>query len=255
MLTGLAALGPLWEALGIDPLAIATAFLRVTGMVMLVPALGERMLPVRVRLAGSFALTVAVAPMLPPLDVPFGNALILSEIAVGAMLGAVLRFTAQALIVAGTVAAQATSLAQLFGQVQMEASSALGHVLNVAGLALIMATGLHVLLIDLLLRSWEVFPAGVLLPGADVAEWGMRRAASAFALALGLASPFVIAAVLYNVALGVINKAMPQLMVALVGAPAITGISLILFASCAALMLTVWRDRMLAVLADPLMGF
>ena len=46
--------------------------------------------------------------------------------------------------------------------------------------------------------------------------------AASFALALSLAAPFVIASLLYNVALGVINKAMPQLMVAFVGAPAIT---------------------------------
>ena len=59
----------------------------------------------------------------------------------------------------------------------------------------------------------------MLLPGQDVAEWGVARVGAAFALALGLAAPFVIAAVLYNLALGVINKAMPQLMVALVGAP------------------------------------
>lgn len=252
-MTGMEAMAPIWAALGIDPGAMVLAFMRITGLVMLVPGFGERMLPVRIRLAGSFALTLIVAPLLDAPAPPVTHGLVLSEVAVGAMLGAVLRMAMSALTMAGAVAAQSTSLAQIFGATQMEASSAIGHTLHVAGLALIMATGLHVLLIDLLVRSWDVFPAGALLPGSGVAEWGVTRAGSAFALALGLASPFVIAAVLYNLALGVINKAMPQLMVALVGAPAITGLSLVLFAACAALMLTVWRERFIDLLADPLL--
>ena len=251
----LEALGPVWEALGLLPAAVALAFFRISGLMLLVPALGERMIPARVRLAASFALTVAVAPLLPPAIVPaeITPALILVEAAIGAALGAVLRFMAQALQIAGTVAAQATSLAQLFGAPQQDAGSAIGQVLHLAGLALLMATGLHLLLIDLLVRSWEVFPPGLVLPGADVAEWGLARVGAAFALALGLAAPFVIAAVLYNLALGVINKAMPQLMVALVGAPAITFVSLALTAATAGLILTVWRDRVLAVIADPVL--
>lgn len=254
-MSGLEALAPVWIALGLDPAAVAVAFFRITGMVILLPALGERMLPVRVRLAASFAVTVAVAPLMPPVLPEVGYGLILSEITVGAAMGGILRLTMAALSMAGIVAAQSTSLAQMFAQGNAEASSSMGHILNIAGLALLMASGLHVLVIDLLVRSWDVFPAGTLLPGADVAEWGTRRAASAFAFALGLASPFIIAAVMYNLALGVINKAMPQLMVALVGAPAITGISMVLFASTATLMLTVWRERMFDLLADPLLPF
>ena len=50
-------------------------------------------------------------------------------------------------------------------------------------------------------------------------------------LAFTLAAPFVLVSVLYNLTLGVINRAMPQLMVVFVGAPVITGLGLaVLFA-------------------------
>lgn len=62
----------------------------------------------------------------------------------------------------------------------------------------------------------------------------------------------MIAGLLYNVALGVINRAMPQLMVAMVGAPAITLGGIALFAIAAPLMLQVWLSALSAYLAAPL---
>ncbi len=47
---------------------------------------------------------------------------------------------------------------------------------------------------------------------------------------------------------------MPQLMVALVGAPAITGASAVLLFLSAPLILTVWKSAMLAALGDPIAG-
>jgi len=48
---------------------------------------------------------------------------------------------------------------------------------------------------------------------------GTERVASTFQLAFSLAAPFVVASFIYNISLGVINRAMPHLMVAFVGAP------------------------------------
>ncbi len=73
-------------------------------------------------------------------------------------------------------------------------------------------------------------PWGGGLASPDLARWGLAQVSRSFALAFSLAAPFVIAGLLYNVALGVINRAMPQLMVAMVGAPAITLGGIALFA-------------------------
>ena len=74
--------------------------------------------------------------------------------------------------------------------------------------------------------------------------WGLARIAEAFSLAFLLAAPFVIASFIYNLALGVINRAMPQLMVAFVGAPAITWGGLALLLVTAPVLLGVWVDRL-----------
>jgi flagellar biosynthetic protein FliR len=245
------ALAALQEVFGAHALLFLTAFMRIGTLILLAPGLGDRLIPMRVRLVGGMALAAAAMPSLDAAP-PLGVGLALSEGAVGLALGAALRFVAQALIMAGMMAAQLTSLSHLFGGV--EPSSAVGNLLNMAGLCLLMASGLPLWLLDCAIRSYDVLPLGAALPGSDVARWGVDRLAGAFALAFGLAAPFALAALLYNLAMGVINRAMPQLMVALVGAPAITGAAGVILLLSAPLILTVWREAMLATLADPVAG-
>ncbi|MEL7116600.1 MAG: flagellar biosynthetic protein FliR [Pseudomonadota bacterium] len=79
----------------------------------------------------------------------------------------------------------------------------------------------------------------------------MARVSQAFAFAFTLAAPFVIASFIYNLAIGVINKAMPQLMVAFVGAPAITAGGLVLLALSMPTALSVWNESLRSFLAAP----
>ena len=59
------------------------------------------------------------------------------------------------------------------------------------------------------------------------------------------------ASFLYNVTLGVINKAMPQLMVAFVGAPAITAGGLALLMLSSPFLLALWGERLFAFMQSP----
>ncbi|WP_235962681.1 flagellar biosynthetic protein FliR [Jannaschia marina] len=245
----IAALSALHEVAVAQAMQVLLVFLRVGGLMLLLPGLGDRMIPTRVRLVVALALSTAIAPAVALPEAPTLGA-VLAEGATGLALGAVLRFLAAALVTAGMMAAQLTSLAQLFGTV--EPSSAIGNLLNLAGLALLMASGLPLMVVDLLIRSYDVLPYGGVLPGEDLVKWGVARAAQGFALAFALAAPFALAALVYNAAMGVINRAMPQLMVALVGAPAITWASMALLFLAAPFLLLTWKAAMIALLADPI---
>ena len=61
----------------------------------------------------------------------------------------------------------------------------------------------------------------------------------------------MIVSVLWNVALGVLNKGMPQLMVSFIGAPALSLGALTLLALAAPIMLSVWISAFQAVLETP----
>ncbi|GAA0290695.1 flagellar biosynthetic protein FliR [Rhodovulum strictum] len=229
-------------------------FLRIGAVMAMLPAFGERAVPVRVRLGLALAFTAVVAPAVAPgLDIapgPLGIA-IATETVIGLALGLVLRLMILALQMAGEIAAQATSLAQMLGATAMDPQPAMGRLMVMAGLALAVMSGLHVRAAEAMILSYELLPAGRFPDGAELADWGVLRIARGFALAATLAMPFVIAALIYNLALGVINKAMPQLMVAFVGAPAITAGGLILLFLALPPMLGLWQTGLIELYAAP----
>ena len=232
--------------------AFFLVFLRIGAALSLMPAFGEQTVPQRVRLVVALAfaavITPAVAPALTPGPVA---AAIAAEVVAGLLIGIGLRLMVIALQIAGTIAAQAASLTQVFGGLGAEPQPAMANLFVIAGLALAVMAGLHVRAAELVILSYDLLPPGRLPGPGDVAEWGLDRIVRVFALGFSLAAPFVIASVLYNAALGVINKAMPQLMVFFVGAPALTLGGLVLLAMTTPLLLGVWTQALSDHLAAP----
>ena len=232
-------------------------FLRIGPVMTLLPAFGEQSVPMRVKLALGLCFTMIVAPAAPPAPTVPENGLVwllLAETAVGLTIGIGIRMFILALQTAGSIAAQATSLAQIFGGAASEPMPAMGHVLVISGLALAVMTGLHVRVAELLIWSYDPFPLGQFPLGANLSTWGISQVSRAFSLAFTLAAPFVIVSVLYNLTLGVINRAMPQLMVAFVGAPVITLGGLFLLFLLTPVMLSRWNDALIVFLANPFSG-
>jgi flagellar biosynthetic protein FliR len=222
-------------------------FLRVGAAMALLPAFGEQVVPRRVRLALALCFTLVVLPAVMPLVTPLEGQLVLplaSEVIAGLAIGIGLRLFVWALQIAGTIAAQSTSLSQLFGGQGAEPLPAMSNLFVMAGLALAVMAGLHVRIAELFILSYDVLPPGQLTPGSALADWGVAQVSHAFALAFLLAAPFIAASVIYNIALGVINRAMPQLMVVFVGAPALTLGGLVLLTVATPLLLGVWMNAL-----------
>jgi flagellar biosynthetic protein FliR len=232
-------------------------FLRVGGMLALVPAFGEQSIPLRVRLGLviGFSLIVlpAVAGTIPAADTPLGVLRIAgAEVLTGLIFGMLLRLFVLALQMAGAIASLSTSLSQIFGgSAGIDAQPAIGHLLVIAGLALAALLGLHVRLAAYMIESYALVPPGIMISPTVVAEAGLHEVSRSFELAFTLSAPFVVASLIYNVTLGVINRAMPQLMVAFVGAPAITAGGLGLLLISAPLLLSIWADDLGAFMSNP----
>lgn len=241
------------SGMGADMLwSAALVFLRVGAAMALLPAFGEQSVPQRLRLILALAFTAVVAPAVADRTPQVGTLLPAGiEVAAGLALGAVLRLFVMALQIAGSIIAQATSLSQLFGANGPEPQPAVGHLLTMAALALAVMSGLHIRLAEALILSYQVLPPGAFPGPAEFSQWGLSHTAQAFALGFSLAAPFTIAALLYNLAMGVINRAMPSLMVSFIGAPALSGGGLVMLALLAPLVLGVWLQAFGGFLSDP----
>ncbi len=228
------------------------AFLRVGAVMALLPAFGEQSVPQRFRLILTLAFTAVVGPAVADRhgDGPILTAAA-AEVLAGLLMGLGLRLFVLTLQTAGTIAAQATSLSQLFAGAGVEPQPAVANLFVMAGLALAVHAGLHVHAAQLMILSYDLLPAGRFPNRDDVAGWGTAQVARSFSLAFQLGAPLVIMSLIYNIALGIINRAMPMLMVSFIGAPALALGGLALTALMAPLVLMVWLGAFQGFVAAP----
>lgn len=257
----LASLSPIAEAGAPMVILIGAVFTRISAVVFLMPGLGERAIPARVRLAAAVAIAIIITPMVLSADMTAPEtmagvaALYAAEFMSGAIVGFAFRVMVFILQVAGAIIAQSVSLSQLFGPtVGFDAESPFAGILVMAGVALAAASGLHIHAVGALADLYETLPFGLFPGAAETGEWAASRTGAALLKALALSSPFVILGFLYSLALAAASRAMPQLMAAFVGAPAITLAGLGLFAAAAPIILFDWLAAFQRILFDVFSG-
>ncbi|MEE4208242.1 MAG: flagellar biosynthetic protein FliR [Parvularcula sp.] len=237
------------ESLGFSE-GYVTAFvaggLRLGFLLLLMPGLGDILVPVRTRIAFVMVLTLVMMPMVGPLVVegPFAlTSLLIGEALIGFTLGIGVKLLASSLQMAGTLIAHALSLNQIFGVAQdAENINLLGSLLGYAGAVLFLVTGLPIEMFAALVESLTAVPvgAGLTLDRAELLDFGLQLVRESFRLGAGLAVPFLVMNTAFYLVLGIINRAMPQLMVTFIGLPGITLAGLFLLLLMIGPILVVW---------------
>lgn len=204
-------------------------FARLGTMVMLMPGLGERGIPVRIRLVAALIITLVLLPLYrdaytADLNAGFAPLLgvLIQEILIGAVLGLTARLALSALQIAGTAIAFQLGLgfSMAIDPTQDQQSVLVSNFLAMLGLALIFATDMHHLALAALDESYHLFRPGQALPSGDVAQLMVGTVSGAFRVGIQLAAPFLVFGILFNVGLGVLARLMPQLHVFFLGLPA-----------------------------------
>lgn len=232
-------------------------FVRLSALTFFLPGFGEAYVPTRIKLMLAISLTLLVFPIIAQ-DLPITSSttmrgrLIITEAAIGVFWGVIIRLTIFCLQMAGAMMSQAMSLAQIFGgSANMDAQPAMGHVLVISGIALFTMLGLHLTFLTFIINTYALSPAGSIPTGYAITLHSSELITRTFALAFQLAAAALTAAFLYNIVLGVINKAMPQLLVSFVGAPAITAGGLLILYIMAPTILEVWLEFVEMTVSDP----
>jgi len=207
--------------------AFLLVFARVGTMLMLLPGLGEMMIPTRVRLTAALVLAAVMLPLhrgayqvdlraLGPVLILFGE-----ELLIGALLGMTARLTISALQVTGSVVAQQLGLGFVttVDPTQGQQGVLLGNFMTILGIALFFATDLHHLVIAALDDSYTLFHPGEVPLTGDMAALTTRTIASAFRIGVQLSAPFLVFGILFNLGLGILSRLMPQMQVFFVGMP------------------------------------
>ena len=231
---------------------------RVASAFMLLPGLGEAELPAPVRAGLAVAFTLVLLPVVGPDLPPMPDAglaallVVVGEVVVGLWLGWLARLLMLALPMAGQIIGGVIGLANVL---QPDAalgpqSTALARLFALAAPVAIMAAGLHALPLAALEGSYHVLPPlaadGLSLPAGDAAQAIMVAVSASFALALRLAAPFVLAAIVWNFALGLLSRLVPQLQVYFAVLPGQIAGGFVLLALLSASVVAAWLVAMRA---------
>lgn len=212
--------------------------LRIGAMLMAMPMVGTRAVPARVRGMLAVALSVALAPVLPPVPAwnGFDAATVLTiarELAVGVTIGFLLRLILEAGAMAGELVAQGTGLAfaQMSDPLRGGSSGVVGQWFYLLFGLLFFASNGHLALISLLVESYRTLPIGTALPDPHaMASLVPTLFLQVFRGALSLALPLTVAMLAVNLAFGVLARAAPALNPIQLGLPTALLLGLFLLA-------------------------
>ena len=212
-------------------------FSRIGAILMLMPALGEDMIPMRMRLSFALAFTLVLYPLLSPglpdmpEDVMAIVGLIFHELAIGIILGAIVRISVMATQVAGAIIAFQTGLSSAMAadptQVGVQ-GAVFGSFLSFLGMVLIFATDLHHVALMAIRDSYMIFSPKEPLMFGDAAQTAIQSAASAFVIGVQMSAPFIVLGLVFYLGMGLLARMMPQLQVFFVIMPASIWVGLLL---------------------------
>ncbi|WP_207477324.1 flagellar biosynthetic protein FliR [Arenibaculum pallidiluteum] len=234
-------------------------FARVGAALMLMPGFGEVAVPARLRLAMGLVVSLALTPAVPalPVSVPAeGSALVAEiggELVAGLFLGAAARLFLAALQVAGMLMGQAIGLANPFTPMGtgFEGGTVVSGALMIAGIAFVFAADIHYLMIEAILRSYARMPVGAAVETQALAHRFAELTASSFRLGVGFAAPFMAFGVIFNLALGLANRMLPNLAVFFVATPAMVLIGLTMLSATAIATIAGFGEALSGLLAAP----
>lgn len=226
-------------------------FARLGAIVMLIPGIGETYVPARVRLSFAFLMALVLYPVLgasvPAEPAAVGDlaGMIIKEVLIGLMLGAILKFFMAALATTGEIVSIQTtiSFAQTANPTEATPSTTIGTFLALLGLVLIMSTNLHHLFLSAIVRSYSLFPFAKAVHTGDAAQLAIQTVGKAFALGVQLAAPVIVFALVFNIASGLVGRVMPQFQVFFIVSPLVVLLGLSVFALSLGLIGMVWLDH------------
>lgn len=226
-------------------------FVRVGTALMIMPGLGDTLVPQQVRLYVALGFALVLFPVTQaymPDPIP-GSALlfvlIMFEFMTGAFIGTVSRIMMAALDIAGMVMSMMIGLgnAQLFNPLMASQGSLIGAFLSIAGVTLLFVTNLHHLILLGLFESYHAFPVGNFLQVESMSEMIGHVVSASFRIGIQMSIPLVIIGTVMYIGMGVLARIMPQIQVFMLALPLQILIGFMTLAVAVAAMMLFWLQE------------
>lgn len=202
-------------------------FMRISALLMAMPVIGTRMVSVRVRVVMAMLLSFMALPLIPPVPAvdPLSTAglmVSMQQVLIGLAMGFVLQMVMGALTIAGEAIAMTMGLgfASMVDPANGVNVPVLSQFFLIMGTLLFLALGGHLMIIQLIVSSFDALPVSVNGLERD-AFWSIIQFGSQmFIGAIWIALPALISILVITLAMGIMTRAAPQLNIFSVGFPA-----------------------------------
>lgn|SRR5690554_123325 len=210
-------------------------FCRFTGLFLIAPIFSHSSVPHPVKLGLALITTMVVSPLLPPLPaVPLFSwasvGIIAEQILIGVTIGLIVQVVFAAIQAAGEYIGLQMGLAfaTFFSPDSGANTMILSRVFYAFAILMFAAIDGHLLMVEVLVRSFDFLPIGTLGVNASVFEHVARFGTVVFSSGILLALPVFGALLIVNLTLGILNRSAPQLTVFSVGFPMSLTLGLVL---------------------------
>jgi len=232
-------------------IAAFLAFCRIGACFMLMPGLSSARIPVQVRLFVAVAATGGLLAFLWDKIFPFVDPrpqilvpMIISELLVGGLIGAMTRLYMEALRFMGSAIAMLIGYGGSGGPAieEPEPQAALAAMISFSALLLLFVFDFDHEIIRALVTSYTVAPVNVFFnPQAALVDI-TDTVSDTFFLVIRLGSPFIAYAILVNLTIGFVNKLTPQIPIYFISQPFIIAGGMIIFYFAVGTMLSLFVD-------------
>lgn len=215
---------------------------RVVGLMLVGPLWSQASVPAQLRGAMVIALSLMLLPTVPAGAVPDELALvpfpILADLMMGIAIGLTGAVMIQGVAMAGEIASMqmGLQLGPTLSPLAEGSTSGVGELATMLATAVYVTLGGHLVLFGGLARSFQAVPPGGVIDMARGAQLLVTLAGTIFSTAVRVAAPFIVALILANVALVVLNKAVPQLNAMAVAFPVTIAVGLVVLGAALPLM-------------------
>lgn len=231
-------------------------FARLGTLFLLMPGIGDQMVPVRARLVLALATLLIVYPTLSGALPPVPQSavemlgLVLVEILIGLGIGLAVRFVLSVMQVAGTTIAFQMGLGFALNVDPSQGTQGvlLGNFLGLLGVTLILISDLHHLALAGIVQSYDIFAVGAAVPIGDFTQFALMSAAKAFEVAIQISAPFMVFGLIFYLGLGILSRLMPQLQIFMIAMPINILGGFILLAAMLTALMTLYIDHVREVL-------
>jgi|KBSSwiStaDraftv2_1062776.scaffolds.fasta_scaffold16178_5 flagellar biosynthesis protein FliR len=210
-------------------LALVSA--RTAGLVMVAPLWSLSAIPASLRGGIAMLLAFVILPSVPTALDPADGTLVLAaggELLVGLALGLSAAVFTHGLTVAAEVVSlqMGLSLGAALNPAADLGSPGIGELKMLLGLAVYTGLGGHLMLVSALARSFESLPPGT-APDLAGGSAVVALLGTVFDVAIRAAAPAMVALLLANIALALLNRAVPQLNTMMVAMPVTIAVGLL----------------------------